>query len=373
MFYRIISNKFNINCFIILGGLSVITAITWVISVLIYQKYMSNKIYLLILSYLLGLKHALDADHIAAIDNVTNKLIQTGQQPVTVGLFFSLGHSTIVIIVSMLLAILTNTFNNEINTYNENSNLIGPIISASFLLSIGTINLISIYIIYKNLKNIKNTYENGETINWNKVLQKNGFFSYCFGSKLFKLINIPWKMYFVGFLFGLGFDTATEVALLGIIAIQSVNGISAWIIMPLPFLFTCGMSLIDTVDGIIMTNVYGWAFIKPVKKIYYNLIITLISCVFALFIGFIELLSIIQPFYSDDNTDNIFWQFIILSSDSNNFMIIGISLLCSFVIGFGLSIIMLKFGNFQSTLEIIDERKMKENTNDTSIELIITT
>ena len=189
MFYRIISNKFNINCFIILGGLSVITAITWVISVLIYQKYMSNKIYLLILSYLLGLKHALDADHIAAIDNVTNKLIQTGQQPVTVGLFFSLGHSTIVIIVSMLLAILTNTFNNEINTYNENSNLIGPIISASFLLSIGTINLISIYIIYKNLKNIKNAYENGETINWNKVLQKNGFFSYCFGSTLFKLIR----------------------------------------------------------------------------------------------------------------------------------------------------------------------------------------
>jgi len=361
MFYRIISNKFNINCFIILGGLSVITAITWVISVLIYQKYMSNKIYLLILSYLLGLKHALDADHIAAIDNVTNKLIQTGQQPVTVGLFFSLGHSTIVIIVSMLLAILTNTFNNEINTYNENSNLIGPIISASFLLSIGTINLISIYIIYKNLKNIKNTYENGETINWNKVLQKNGFFSYCFGSKLFKLINIPWKMYFVGFLFGLGFDTATEVALLGIIAIQSVNGISAWIIMPLPFLFTCGMSLIDTVDGIIMTNVYGWAFIKPVKKIYYNLIITLISCVFALFIGFIELLSIIQPFYSDDNTDNIFWQFIILSSDSNNFMIIGISLLCSFVIGFGLSIIMLKFGNFQNTIEIMGENKEISN------------
>jgi high-affinity nickel-transport protein len=264
----------------------------------------------------------------------------------------------------MLLAILTETFNNEINTYNENSNLIGPIISASFLLSIGTINLISIYIIYKNLKNIKNTYENGETINWNKVLQKNGFFSYCFGSTLFKLINIPWKMYFVGFLFGLGFDTATEVALLGIIAIQSVNGISAWIIMPLPFLFTCGMSLIDTVDGIIMTNVYGWAFIKPVKKIYYNLIITLISCVFALFIGFIEVLSIIQPFYSDDNTSNTFWKFIILSGDKNNFMIVGVSLLGSFIIGFGLSFVIFKYGNFQSTIEIIDKQQnIKNDTN----------
>jgi high-affinity nickel-transport protein len=380
MFRKIIQHKVNVKSVIILGGLSVITSIVWIVSVIIYQSYMSNNIYLLVLSYLLGLKHALDADHIAAIDNVTNKLILTGQQPVTVGLYFSLGHSTIVIIVSILLAILTDTINNNINTYNENSDLIGPIISASFLLCIGCINVISIYMIYKNLMKVKNIYknneeekeekeekeENNEIVNWNEIYQKNGCFSYCFGNTLFKMIDKPWKMYFVGFLFGLGFDTATEIALLGIITIQSTNDVSSWIIMPLPLLFTCGMSLIDTIDGIIMTNIYGWGFINPIKKIYYNLTITSISCTFALFIGFIQLLGIIQPFYSDDNTTNTFWQFIILSGDKENFLIIGISLVGSFIIGFLLSFAIFKYGNFQSTIEMIDKEKtnnIQENAN----------
>ena len=129
MFQSIIQNELNFKSFIILGSLYVITSIIWIMSVIIYQTYMSNNIYLLILSYLLGLKHALDADHIAAIDNVTNKLILSGQKPVTIGLYFSLGHSTIVVIVSILLAILTETFNNDINKYNESSDLIGSIIS----------------------------------------------------------------------------------------------------------------------------------------------------------------------------------------------------------------------------------------------------
>jgi high-affinity nickel-transport protein len=366
MFRKLIQNEVNLKSFIILGSLSVITSIVWIVSVIIYNSYMSNNIYLLILSYLLGLKHALDADHIALIDNVTNKLILTGQNPVTVGLFFSLGHSTIVIIASVLLAILTDSFNRDTNSYNENSDLIGSIISASFLLLIGCINVISIYIIYKNLIKVKNIYKNNEekeVIDWNKIYQKNGCFSYCFGNALFKIIDSPWKMYFVGFLFGLGFDTATEIALLGIIAIQSTNNIPSWIIMPLPLLFTCGMSLIDAIDGIIMTNIYGKAIINPIKKFYYNLIITTISCVFSLFIGFIELLGIIQPFYTDDNTTNTFWQFIILSSDKTNFLIIGVSLLGSFIIGFGTSFIIFKYGNFQSTIEMIDKEKNKEKTN----------
>ena len=357
MFQSIIQNELNFKSFIILGSLSVITSIIWIMSVIIYQTYMSNNIYLLILSYLLGLKHALDADHIAAIDNVTNKLILSGQKPVTIGLYFSLGHSTIVVIVSILLAILTETFNNDINKYNESSDLIGSIISTSFLLTIGCINVISIYMIYKNLKKVKSIYENNENINWNEIYQNNGCFSYCFGNSLFKITDKPWKMYIVGFLFGLGFDTATEIALLGIIAIQSVNNVSAWIIMPLPCLFTCGMSLIDTIDGIIMAYIYGKSFINPIKKIYYNLIITSISCVFALFIGFLGLFGIIQPIYSDDNTQNTFWQFIIMSGNENNFMIIGVSLLGSFIIGFGLSFIIFKYNNFQSVMQIINKQQ----------------
>jgi len=338
---------------------------------------MSSNIYLLILSYLLGLKHALDADHIAAIDNVTNKLILTGQQPVTVGLYFSLGHSTIVIIVSILLATLTETFNNDINTYNENSDLVGFLISSSFLLAIGCINVVSIYMIYKNVKKVQLIYENNEhnennentnIVDWNEIYQKNGCFSYCFGSILFKTVDKPWKMYFVGFLFGLGFDTATEIALLGIIAIQSAKNVSSWIIMPLPLLFTSGMSLIDTIDGIIMTNIYGKQIINPVKKMYYNLIITTISCVFALFIGFIGVMGIIQPLYSDDNTKNTFWKFIILSGDKENFLIIGVSLVGSFIVGFLLSFAIFKKGNFQSTIELIEKQ---QNTEKEKTDIII--
>jgi len=194
MLLKIINNKYFVKGFIICSCLLLITAVTWIISIIIYQTYMSYNIYLLIVSYILGLKHALDADHIATIDNVTNKLILSGQEPLTVGLYFSLGHSTIVIIVSILLATLTNSFNNVINSYNEDSDLIGSIISSSFLLIIGFINVFSVCMIYKNLITLKNTYENelinstnaneeiSLVIDWKNISNKNGCFSFCFGS-----------------------------------------------------------------------------------------------------------------------------------------------------------------------------------------------
>lgn len=389
MLHKIIQNKIYLNSLIIIGCLCIISSIMWTISIILYNNYTPNNIYLLILSYLLGLKHALDADHIAVIDNVTNRLIIIDKKPLTVGLYFSLGHSTVVIIVSILLAILTDTFSNNIDIYNNSSDLIGSIISTSFLLILSLINMLSIYAIYNNLLKIKVAYGNKNKVNqvienisevteeksknidiidWNEIYRTNSCFSYCFGKTLFKMIDTPWKMYFVGLIFGLGFDTAIEIALLGLIAIQSASNISSWIIIPLPILFTCGMTLIDTADGIIMTNIYGWGYINPIRKIYYNLTITSISCIFALFIGFIQLLSIIQPIYSDDNTNNAFWKFIIISSDKTNYLIIGVSFVGSFIIGFIISYIIMKYGNFQSTIEVIDfDNKNKVNNIDDSI------
>lgn len=369
-FYIIITDKFNAKTFIVISALLVANLVAWVISIIIYQSYISNSISILVLSYILGLKHALDADHIAAIDNVCNKLIQNGQQPVTVGMFFSLGHSTIVIIVSLLLAILSDTFYVEIENYNNSSDIIGSTISIVFLLSIGFINLISVFMIYKNLKNIKKLYENQETINWNETIRQNGVFSYCFGSALFKIVNVPWKMYFVGFLFGLGFDTATEIALLGIIVIQSANKMSSWIIMPLPILFTCGMVLIDTIDGIIVTNLYKVAILTPIKKMYYNFVITSVSFIFALLVGLIGLLSLIQPIYSDDNTDNSFWQFIILLNNESNFIIMIGTLGSSIIIGVTLSKLVFEYNNFKNIIEYNPNSQDDNNEVINNIEIV---
>lgn len=317
----------------VIGALIIVNAIFWLIAVLMYSKFMPDSVALLIVSYALGLRHALDADHIAAIDNVTRRLMQDNLKPVTVGLFFSLGHSTIVIIATSLVAGLSSAIESKFARYGEVSSIIGPSISASFLLLIGTINGVSAYLIVKDMKNLKNRGAD-ENFDWNAILENSGFFSRVFGKRLFRVIDRPYKMYFVGFLFGLGFDTASEVALLGIAAIQAANGANVWLILFLPILFTCGMTLIDTIDGILMLGAYGWASITPSKKLYYNLAITLVSCFFAIFIALLSLFGIIQ---SVCDLSGGFWDFISSATDSTNFGAIGIALLASFLAGWMLS------------------------------------
>jgi nickel/cobalt transporter (NiCoT) family protein len=318
---------------LVIGALLVVNAVVWLIAVLTYTKFMPNSVALLIVSYALGLRHALDADHIAAIDNVTRRLMQENLKPVTVGLFFSLGHSTIVIIATSLVAGLSSAIESRFNSYGEVSSIIGPSISATFLLLVGTINGVSAYFIVRDIKSIKSRGPD-ETFDWNVILENSGFFSRVFGKRLFKVIDRPYKMYFVGFLFGLGFDTASEVALLGIAAIQAANGANVWLILLLPILFTCGMTLIDTTDGILMLGAYGWASITPSKKLYYNLVITLVSCFFAVFIALLEFFGIIQTVC---NLGGEFWDFVSSATDSSNFGAIGIALLASFMAGWILS------------------------------------
>ncbi len=242
-----------------------------------------------ILAYTFGLRHAVDADHIAAIDNVTRKLMQEGKKPISLGLFFSLGHSTIVVIATIVVAVTTFTLMN--NAWHRTAGVICTSISAVFLLLIAMINLFIFFSIWKTFKHVRQGKNyNEEAIE--TLIDQRGFLSRYFRA-FFRLVTKSWHMYFIGFLFGIGFDTATEIALLGIAASQTLNGMSTWTILVFPALFTAGMTLVDTTDCILMLGAYGWAFLKPIRKLYYNLTITFVSVVVALFIGSMEALGLI--------------------------------------------------------------------------------
>jgi nickel/cobalt transporter (NiCoT) family protein len=243
------------------------------------------------LAYSFGLRHAVDADHIAAIDNVTRKLMQEGKKPLGVGLFFSLGHSTVVILASIGIAVTAMAFKDQMDEFHPVGGVIGTSVSAAFLLLIGAINLVVLVNVYRAFQRVKNggTYSEADL---DILMANGGFFTRIF-RRLFALIRRSWHMYPLGFLFGLGFDTASEVALLAMTAAQASSGMSMWSILIFPALFTAGMTLLDTTDNVLMVRAYGWAFVKPVRKLYYNMTITFVSVVVAILVGGIEALGLI--------------------------------------------------------------------------------
>src|SRR5438105_2807099 len=243
------------------------------------------------LAYSFGLRHAVDADHIAAIDNVTRKLMQEGKRPLTVGLFFSLGHSTVVILATIGVALATAAFRDRIEEFHAVGTMIGVSISAAFLLVIAAINVVILINVYGTFRRVKNGASYiAEDLDLQ--LAKGGFFARIF-HRLFRAIRRSWHMYPLGFLFGLGFDTATEIGLLGIAAAEASNGLPIWSILVFPALFTAGMTLLDTTNSVLMVGAYGWAFVKPVRKLYYNMTITFVSVVVAVVIGGVETLGLI--------------------------------------------------------------------------------
>lgn len=242
------------------------------------------------LAYTFGLRHAVDADHIAAIDNTTRKLMQDGQRPVAVGLFFSLGHSTIVVGLSIVVAISARIVSG-IPSLQSVGALVGTTISAAFLLVIGLINLIVLVDIYRMFRRVSagGSYDEQSL---EEFLNNRGLLARIF-KPMTKLIRKSWHMYPLGVLFGLGFDTASEVALLGLAATSGASHVPVGMILILPALFAAGMSLVDTTDGVLMLGAYGWAYVKPIRKLYYNLNITLVSVLIAFVVGGIEILSIV--------------------------------------------------------------------------------
>jgi high-affinity nickel-transport protein len=244
-----------------------------------------------LLAYGYGLRHAVDADHIAAIDNVTRKLMQQGQRPVGVGFYFALGHSTVVILASVVIAATAGLLQDRFAAYREIAGILGTLISALFLFAIAIVNLAVLAGVWRSFRGVRR----GETLveeDVNSLLAGRGLLARLF-RPLFVMIGRSWHMYPLGVLFGLGFDTATEIGLLGIAASEAAHGLSPWAILVFPALFTAGMSLIDATDGVLMLGAYGWAFMKPIRKLYYNLTITAVSVAVAFLIGGIEALGLV--------------------------------------------------------------------------------
>ncbi|MBS0641511.1 MAG: HoxN/HupN/NixA family nickel/cobalt transporter [Proteobacteria bacterium] len=243
------------------------------------------------LAWLFGLRHAFDADHIAAIDNAVRKLMQQGQAPFAAGFFFSLGHSTIVVLASLAIAATAVAAQGSLAAIHEWGGLIGTAISAAFLLLIGVANLFVLRAIWTAFLTVRRGRRMSDG-DLDAVLSGGGLFARLF-RPLFRVVTRSWHLYPIGFLFGLGFDTATEIGVLGISAIQAAQGLSIWSILVFPALFTAGMSLLDTADSMLMVRAYGWAFVHPLRKLWYNLTITAASVVVALFIGGMEALGLI--------------------------------------------------------------------------------
>ena len=285
------NNHVRTRLFGIYGVLIATNVLAWIWALMAFRHH-PVLLGTALLAYGFGLRHAVDADHIAAIDNVTRKLMQEKKRPVTVGFFFSLGHSTVVVLASLVVAVTTSAMQGRFDQYKEIGGVIGTLVSSLFLFAIALMNLIILKSIYQAWRNVK---RGGRYVDddFDMLLANRGFFSRLF-KPLFRVITRSWHMYPLGFLFGLGFDTATEIALLGIAAAQASQGLSPWAIMVFPVLFSAGMSLIDTLDGHLMLGAYGWAYLKPIRKIYYNMTITLVSVVVAIVIGSIETLGLIS-------------------------------------------------------------------------------
>jgi len=291
------------------------------------------------LAYSFGLRHAVDADHIAAIDNVTRKLMQQGQRPVSVGFFFSLGHSTIVCALSAAVAITAVAIKNNFDAIENFGNIAGTLISACFLLAIAVMNIIVLVAIFRTFNRVKSggVYADEDL---HLLLAKRGFFGRIFRG-LFRLINHGWQMYPIGVLFGLGFDTATEVGLLGISAAEASKGLPIWSIMVFPALFTAGMALVDTTDSVLMLGAYDWAFAKPLRKLYYNITITSVSVLVALLVGGIETLGLVQ---GEMNLTGLFWDPI--ASLNNNFGMLGYVIIGIFMVSWIVSVAFYKLKRY---------------------------
>ena len=243
------------------------------------------------LAYLFGLRHAVDADHIAAIDNVVRKLMQEGKHPFSAGFFFSLGHSTIVVFASVAIAATAAAMHGRLGAWHALGGSVGTAVSALFLILVGTANLFILKGLWASFRGARGGRPAAEQ-DREALLAARGFLVRIFRPVL-RLVGRSWHMYAIGFLFGLGFDTATEIGLLGISANEAARGMSFWNILVFPALFTAGMSLVDTTDSAVMVGAYGWAFVNPIRKLWYNLTITAASVVVAVFIGGIEALGLI--------------------------------------------------------------------------------
>jgi len=293
------------------------------------------------LAYVLGMRHAFDADHISAIDNTTRKLMAEGQRPLAVGFFFSLGHSSVVAGLAILLNFGIKALGGQLKDENSGlhkwTGLIGTTVSGTFLMLIAILNLIVLVSILSVFMKMRKGLYNEEELE--KHLDSRGLLMRFFGP-IARRIDASWKMYPLGILFGLGFDTATEVGLLVLAGSSVIAGLPWWAIMSLPFFFAGGMCLLDTIDGSFMNFAYGWAFSKPVRKVYYNIVITGLSVSVALFVGGLEICQVISK---QLNLTGFFWDYANgFDLNSAGFIIVGV-----FVVVWAVALLLWKYGKVE--------------------------
>ncbi len=292
------------------------------------------------LAYVLGLRHAVDPDHIAAIDNVVRKLMQEGKRPHSVGLFFALGHSLAVGLAAGAIAATAAAVETSFEGFKSIGAVVSTSVSAFFLLAIAMVNIVILRGVWRSFQKARR----GEPVledELNLLLAGRGFLARLF-RPLFRMVTKSWQMFPVGFLFGLGFDTATEISLFAVAASQASGGMSFSTVMIFPALFTAGMTLLDTTDSVLMVGAYGWAFLNPIRKLWYNLTITSVSVLVALLIGGIEALGLIADQLS---LDTGFWKLVgDLNDDLANFgfIIVGI-----FVAAWALSFAIYRLRRFE--------------------------
>jgi len=293
------------------------------------------------LAYTLGMRHAFDADHISAIDNTTRKLMSEGQRPLAVGFFFSLGHSSVVAVLAILLNFGIKALGVQLNDKNSSlhhyTGLIGTSVSGAFLMLIAILNLVILLSIVKVFSAMRKGLYNEEELE--KHLNSRGLLMRFFGP-IARRIDASWKMYPLGILFGLGFDTATEIGLLVLAGSSVIAGLPWWAILSLPFFFAGGMSLLDTIDGSFMNFAYGWAFSQPVRKVYYNIVITGLSVTVAFFVGGLELLQVLA---NQLNLTGGFWNYAIsFNLNSAGYIIVGL-----FVVIWAFALALWRFGKIE--------------------------
>ena len=276
-----------------------------------------------LLAWGLGLRHAVDADHIAAIDNVTRNLMNDGQRPIATGFWFAIGHSGIIALASISIALTARALSG-FAAYRQIGAVIATGVSATFLFTIAAMNLIILRSVWRSFAHVR---AGGAFVeeDLDLLLGNRGLLARLF-RPMFRLVNRSWHMALLGFLFGLGFDTATEVAILGLSASQAANGLALGPILVLPALFAAGMALIDSADGVVMMGAYQWAFVKPIRKLYYNITITLISALVAIVIGGIEALALIG-----DQLGLTGWPWELAAQLGSHFNTLGFAIIALFV------------------------------------------
>ena len=289
-----------------------------------------------LLAYSFGLRHAVDADHIAAIDNVTRKLMQDGKRPISVGFWFSIGHSAVVVLVALAIAVTTIELAGTVTSWKEVGGIVSTSVSTLFLFAVAAMNIVILVGVWRTFRHVRRGGSYAEQ-DFDMLLKSRGLLARVF-RPLFRLVTKSWHMLPLGFLFGLGFDTATEVALLGISATQAGQGMSIWAIMVFPALFAAGMSLIDTTDGVLMLGAYNWAFVRPMRKLYYNLVITAVSVVVAVLIGGIEGLGLLGD---QLGLTGWFWQGI--GSLNDNFNGLGFAIIGVFIFAWVTSLVIYRY------------------------------